>query len=328
MKNEKLYEVLGDINEKYVKEAREYRNTKKSIWIKWGAMAACLCLMIGLVIPILNNETAAPQQDELPPVSEELPPMIDEGPAGMYTPDQTEIVEFNGAEYVVCGKGEEAVLQEYGIPAELTEDLAGEHVCYLGISDNRYIPVEKADSSEENDIELFEYAPAPNENIYIMCRSGEYYAAIRSDIYNKDEEPIPDSNEEDFITENEQVEVDAEMPDWGISMSVKNVTPTGLTLVCEQSGGRSTGKLQTDSFYKLVVLSNGTRQDVPCLVEVAWTEEAYMISMDDTAEWEIAWELLYGELSAGTYRIIKNVTDFRKTGDYDRVQYWAEFELD
>ena len=32
MTNEKLYEVLGDINEKYVSEARVYQKAKKPIW--------------------------------------------------------------------------------------------------------------------------------------------------------------------------------------------------------------------------------------------------------------------------------------------------------
>ena len=48
MTNEKLYEVLGDINEKYVSEARAYHKAKKPVWLKWGAVAACLCLMIPL----------------------------------------------------------------------------------------------------------------------------------------------------------------------------------------------------------------------------------------------------------------------------------------
>ena len=58
MTNEKLYEVLGDINEKYVKEAREYHKAKKPVWIKWGAMAACLCLVVvgALGVPALQGE--------------------------------------------------------------------------------------------------------------------------------------------------------------------------------------------------------------------------------------------------------------------------------
>jgi len=57
MKNGELYEVLGDINEKHVKEAREYRKTKKPIWLKWGAIAACLVVAL-IVVPVLQNITA------------------------------------------------------------------------------------------------------------------------------------------------------------------------------------------------------------------------------------------------------------------------------
>ena len=46
MTNEKLYEVLGDINEKHINEARAYHKAKKPGWVKWGAMAACLCLVV------------------------------------------------------------------------------------------------------------------------------------------------------------------------------------------------------------------------------------------------------------------------------------------
>ena len=47
MKKEQLYEVLGDINENYINDA--HLTTKKKsrpAWIKWGAMAACFCLML------------------------------------------------------------------------------------------------------------------------------------------------------------------------------------------------------------------------------------------------------------------------------------------
>ena len=56
MTNEKLYEVLGDINEKHINEARAYHKAKKPGWVKWGAMAACFCLVVGLAIPMLNND--------------------------------------------------------------------------------------------------------------------------------------------------------------------------------------------------------------------------------------------------------------------------------
>ena len=50
MTNEKLYEVLGDINEKHINEARAYHRAKKPGWVKWGTMAACLVVCIGSYI--------------------------------------------------------------------------------------------------------------------------------------------------------------------------------------------------------------------------------------------------------------------------------------
>ena len=48
MTSEKMYEVLGEIDEKYIKEAKETRKKKKMINYKvWGAIAACACLAIG-----------------------------------------------------------------------------------------------------------------------------------------------------------------------------------------------------------------------------------------------------------------------------------------
>ena len=36
---------------------------------------------------------------------------------------------------------------------------------------------------------------------------------------------------------------DEGFPDWGLTLSVKDVTPTGLTLVCTKNGGNPTGDL-------------------------------------------------------------------------------------
>ena len=172
----KMAKAMGYIDDDLVSGAVEYkRMKKKNSGLKWGAMAACLCLVVvGAVLPMTNNDTPTHSQEELPSVT-----VIDEGPAGMTTPEMVEIVEVNGVEYVVYGNEDKDILENYGLPTELTEDLAGEHVCYLGINDNRFVSAEKADSSEENDIELFEYAPEPNESVYIMCKSGEYFAVIR-----------------------------------------------------------------------------------------------------------------------------------------------------
>ena len=122
--------------------------------------------------------------------------------------------------------------------------------------------------------------------------------------------------------------IEPEKADWGITLSVKDVTSTGMTLVCSQSGGEITGELECGSDYSLLVNSNGVWNAVPYLVdEVAWTSEAYYIPMNDSIEFELKWERLYGELPAGTYRVVKGFMDFRGTGDYDTETYHTEFEI-
>ncbi len=46
MTKEQLYEAFGNINEKHV-EAAEQKPRKKHLWVKWGVLAACLCLVAG-----------------------------------------------------------------------------------------------------------------------------------------------------------------------------------------------------------------------------------------------------------------------------------------
>lgn len=153
MTNEKLYEVLGDINETHVKEAREYRKTRKPAWVKWGAMAACLCLIV---------------------VGAFIAPNLGDGAL-----DYAETVIYNNMKYAVCGVGEANILEECGLPTEITKDLAGKHLGYLAQGEKNTLVI--ADDLENSKVELFEYAPRPNDNVYILCIEGEYYAAIRWD---------------------------------------------------------------------------------------------------------------------------------------------------
>ena len=119
--------------------------------------------------------------------------------------------------------------------------------------------------------------------------------------------------------------------DWGITLAAENVTPTGLTLVCTQSGGNPTGELDTGSMFwlegkdgsKWVSVQTVVKQD-----EIAWDSLAYLIPMAGESSWEVNWEYLYGTLSAGTYRIGKEVMDFRGPGDYDTQKYYAEFVIE
>ena len=115
---------------------------------------------------------------------------------------------------------------------------------------------------------------------------------------------------------------------WGVILTIENLTPSGATIKCTQSGGNPTGELQTGSWYILETWTkeNGW-QEAPYFAEVAWTEEAWMIPMNETCEWKVDWERLYGAIPSGKYRIGKIITDFRGSGDFDTAVYYAEFEI-
>ncbi len=131
------------------------------------------------------------------------------------------------------------------------------------------------------------------------------------------------------VPENEmkpEISESAEPDDWGITLSVTDVTPTGLTVVFTQSGGNHTGELMTGSYYRL----ENKDKELAYIVEgdVAWTSEAYMIQKDGETEMQANWQWLYGTLEPGAYRIYKEVMDFRGPGDFDEKEYSAEFTVE
>lgn len=125
------------------------------------------------------------------------------------------------------------------------------------------------------------------------------------------------------------INMDEGFPDWGLTLSVKNVTPIGLTLVCTKNGGNPTGEIHCGTAYSLIVLEDGTWKNVPTIPEeYGWDGLGYMIPEGKDTEFELSWEWLYGKLPAGTYRLTKEFMDFRKTADYDTAMYWVEFVIE
>ena len=73
MTNEKLYEAIGDISDKHIKEVKQVRKTKQPVLIKRSAMVACLCLVvIGIFIAsdMLNKPDAPEPQQGVTPDTE------------------------------------------------------------------------------------------------------------------------------------------------------------------------------------------------------------------------------------------------------------------
>ena len=155
MTNKEFYREFGNIDPKMIEAAapaEKVQKKKKNTWIKWASLAACFCiLVVGVLLAVqhLDNKTY--------PIAP--------------------TVEFNNAKYFICGsKGEAAILEEANLPTVLTKELAGKQLAYLEVNNSIFSVTEAV-----TDCVLYEYAPFPNSNVYIVFIGGNYYAAIRHD---------------------------------------------------------------------------------------------------------------------------------------------------
>lgn len=57
MKKEDLFEILQDIDEQKITEARNYRINRRSVWIKWSAVAACLVVLFGALFVVFFSKS-------------------------------------------------------------------------------------------------------------------------------------------------------------------------------------------------------------------------------------------------------------------------------
>lgn len=162
MTNENILDAIGGINEKAVQDAKAYKRPKSKRWFRWGAMAACLCLVIGIAIPILHHKGKGgiDHQDPL---------------------QDTAAFELNGKFYEVVETPE--VLEKYGLPSKITEDVAGDHVAYLKSDgdDSSYecTPI-------ETDMELYQYNPTASDGVYVLRDGEAWYAALFCNFYQFD----------------------------------------------------------------------------------------------------------------------------------------------
>ncbi len=119
---------------------------------------------------------------------------------------------------------------------------------------------------------------------------------------------------------------------WGVSLSAKDVTPTGLTIVIDKKGGSPTGELETGVSFTVERFENGKWTAVtPVNDEIFWTDEAYIISekdCDGKIEMNTNWEAIYGSLDAGRYRVSKEIDDWRAPGDWEGKTYYAYFNIE
>ncbi len=106
----------------------------------------------------------------------------------------------------------------------------------------------------------------------------------------------------------------------------ETVSPTGLTLTLVNNSDQEC--IYGEYFVLEKKVSQGWYQ-VPVVLEgdYGFVDIGYDLAPDAEEAWDVDWEWLYGSLDAGDYCIVKDILDFRGTGDYDTYYLDAEFTI-
>ena len=121
---------------------------------------------------------------------------------------------------------------------------------------------------------------------------------------------------------------ESQIPEIALSVSLKNITPTGATFVFDQyDADAPKGELMYGAEFVIEELKNGEWERAPITKEgnYAFILIGYFLPCEEITELEIDWGWLYGELEPGEYRIGKGVNDSIETGNSDKYMVYAHF---
>lgn len=107
----------------------------------------------------------------------------------------------------------------------------------------------------------------------------------------------------DFYDEETGERLDRE--DWGLTLEAAQVSATGITINCTQSGGQQVGELRTS--YFLLAHANSFVQRLSGSAEIPSFDFAFQ--MDGTTQLQLDWTDSYGTLPSGDYVLWLYVND-------------------
>lgn len=156
MNRKDLYTGFTEVDDDILERSETAsRGKKKPVWLKWGAIAACLCLVVSIAIPVLHHKGGPDTQD---PYDSPVESMA--------------LLYLNGALYE-CFDDSQA-LKRLGLQSEITAETAGEHVANIELGGI----VDYQETVSQTDKELFQYAPAPSRAVYVLRDGDNYMAAV------------------------------------------------------------------------------------------------------------------------------------------------------
>lgn len=111
----------------------------------------------------------------------------------------------------------------------------------------------------------------------------------------------------------------------GVSMRVTENTNTSVTL---EIVNKTDKDVQGGEYFCLEKKDDesGEWRRVQTIIDnYAFNDIAYIVQKDKPFIEKVEFEWLYGKLNAGTYRVVKEIMDFRETENYTIYWYSAEF---
>ena len=161
--------------------------------------------------------------------------------------------------------------------------------------------------------------------IYYDGNIAESYPAQVNNVYTI--RPIESDNQTtDVNLEPTKIETVNDFDDVTMVVRKETVSPKGLTLVFEN---KSNNHAIYGEYFLLEQKINDKWYEVPISIngDYGFNDIGYELNTGQSREYEMDWEWLYGSLETGDYRIIKDVSDFKETGDYHQHYLSAEFEI-
>lgn len=86
MKKETLAQALGEVDARYVHEAETFHPARRAAWRRWGALAAGVCLVLGLAAAALLRAPATPRADTDTEAADGPPHFVLDGQAYVISP--------------------------------------------------------------------------------------------------------------------------------------------------------------------------------------------------------------------------------------------------
>ncbi|WP_107841989.1 immunoglobulin-like domain-containing protein [Metasolibacillus meyeri] len=115
----------------------------------------------------------------------------------------------------------------------------------------------------------------------------------------------------------------------GVMMIVKKGTASviGLTVIIENNSDKEITygvdflleKKIKEKWYQVPFAIGGNH---------AFADIGYSLASFSVREWKIDWSGLYGSLNRGEYRLVKEISNFRNTDDYDNYHLAVEFTVE